>query len=62
MVCALGMHAIGQSPMISNPAAQYCVSLGYDYMVVKDSTGAEHGICVFPDSSTARMEFLQRRV
>ncbi|MBQ9865259.1 MAG: DUF333 domain-containing protein [Bacteroidales bacterium] len=53
MVCALGMHAIGQSPMISNPAAQYCVSLGYDYMVVKDSTGAEHGICVFPDSSTA---------
>ncbi|MBR1834956.1 MAG: DUF333 domain-containing protein [Bacteroidales bacterium] len=53
VLCAVGMSAIGQSPMIVNPAAQYCTSLGYDYTVVKDSTGAEHGICVFPDSSTA---------
>lgn len=53
VLCAVAMPAIGQSSMIMNPAAQYCTSLGYDYTVVKDSTGAEHGICVFPDSSTA---------
>ena len=53
VLCTVAMPAIGQSSMIMNPTAQYCTSLGYDYTVVKDSTGAEHGICVFPDSSTA---------
>ena len=42
-----------QSLMSDNPAAQYCKLLGYNYRIEKDSLGAEHGICVFPDSSTA---------
>lgn len=42
---------LGQSTLIHDPAAEYCTILGYDYNVVTDSTGAEYGICVLPDSS-----------
>lgn len=42
---------LGQSTLIHEPAAEYCTILGYDYKVVTDSTGAEYGICVLPDSS-----------
>ena len=53
MIFSTGKPLVGQSVLTHNPAAQYCVSLGYDYKIVKDSTGAEHGICIFPDSTTA---------
>lgn len=36
---------------IMNPAAKYCEVLGYEYVVEKDSTGAEFGICILPDGS-----------
>lgn len=51
MVCVLSFYTEGQSTFVRNPAAQYCVSLGYDYKIVEDSAGAEHGICILPDSS-----------
>jgi putative hemolysin len=37
--------------MISNPAAVYCVDLGYDYQIVEEA-GGQVGYCVLPDGST----------
>ena len=34
-----------------NPAAVYCLALGYEYAVVPDEEGDEWGFCVFPDGS-----------
>jgi putative hemolysin len=36
---------------IPNPAAVYCVEHGGKVEIRKDSSGAEYGICVFPDGS-----------
>lgn len=49
----IGNATMGQTENLHNPAIQYCTALGYDYKVATDSTGAEYGICIFPDSSTA---------
>jgi putative hemolysin len=38
--------------MISNPAAVYCVDLGYDYQIVEEAGGGQVGYCVLPDGST----------
>lgn len=35
-----------------NPAAAYCVDLGYDYEIKKTPAG-EYGVCKFPDGSEA---------
>jgi C1A family cysteine protease/putative hemolysin len=35
----------------SNPAAQYCLELGYQIQVVEEADGAQHSMCVFPDNS-----------
>ena len=35
-----------------NPAAAYCVDLGYEYDV-RETTEGEQGICIFPDGSEA---------
>ena len=45
---------MGQSIVIPDPAAQYCTALGYEYKIMKDSSGAEYGVCVFPDSTIAK--------
>lgn len=39
-------HGVG----IANPAAVYCVQMGYDYRIESTSQG-QKGICVFPDKS-----------
>ncbi len=36
---------------LTNPAAKYCELMGYEYINEKDSTGAEHGMVILPDSS-----------
>lgn len=36
---------------IANPAAVYCVELGYQYKIITDSEGGQRGVCVFPDKS-----------
>jgi len=36
---------------MSNPAALYCVSLGYKYKIVEDGKGDQYGFCIFPDGS-----------
>ena len=36
----------------SNPAAQYCIQLGYEIKAVEEADGAQHSECVFPDSSS----------
>ncbi|MCX6777260.1 MAG: DUF333 domain-containing protein, partial [Candidatus Micrarchaeota archaeon] len=33
---------------MANPAAVYCNDLGYNYKIVKDSSGGEYGVCAFP--------------
>lgn len=37
---------------VRNPAAAYCVDLGYEYDIKKSPAG-EYGVCVFPDGSEA---------
>ena len=37
--------------MIANPAAEYCVFLGYDYRIV-DTARGQQGICTFPDGTS----------
>lgn len=43
--------ATSQAFAIMNPAAKYCEILGYEYVIEKDSTGAEFGTCILPDGS-----------
>ena len=34
-----------------NPAAVYCLGLGYDYLIITDATGGQHGNCILPDQT-----------
>jgi len=34
---------------LGNPAACYCVMLGYKYSIEKDSVGGERGYCILPN-------------
>ena len=55
--------ATSQAFAIMNPAAKYCEVLGYEYVVEKDSTGAEFGICILPDGSRVdAWDFYQGKV
>jgi parallel beta-helix repeat protein len=35
---------------MANPAAVYCIDMGYEYAVINEPSG-ERGICIFPDGS-----------
>lgn len=35
---------------MSNPAAIYCIEMGYEYKVIDEPSG-QRGICIFPDGS-----------
>jgi predicted outer membrane repeat protein len=41
----------GTAKALPNPAAWYCVQLGYEYQIGEDAQGNQYGICVFPDGS-----------
>jgi hypothetical protein len=41
----------GGGPSMPNPAAVYCVKLGYKFDVVTDEEGNQYGVCIFPDGS-----------
>ena len=44
---------------MTNPAAEYCHELGYEYQIV-DTAGGQYGICILPDGSTCNgWSFLQ---
>lgn len=34
-----------------NPAAIYCVALGYKYEIRKNKNGGQYGVCIFPDGT-----------
>jgi len=38
---------------VPNPAAAYCIQMGYQYEIRKDKAGNEDGVCVFPDKTEA---------
>lgn len=40
----------GGSIGMANPAAVYCIEMGYEYKVIDDPSG-QRGICIFPDGS-----------
>jgi len=37
---------------MANPAAIYCVELGYQNKIITDSDGGQRGVCIFPDNSS----------
>jgi len=37
---------------MANPAAIYCVELGYGYKIITDNDGGQWGVCIFPDNSS----------
>ncbi len=47
LFCLSSQHMFGAV----NPSARYCEILGYEYVIEKDSTGGEIGLCVLPDGS-----------
>ena len=42
----------GNGPGTPNPATIYCIELGYEVEIVKESGGGQHSICVFPDGNS----------
>lgn len=49
---------VALQPMIRNPAAVYCLDLGYEYQIVNDDE--QQGICMLPDGQACdAWEFLQ---
>ncbi|RME84627.1 MAG: DUF333 domain-containing protein [Caldilineae bacterium] len=34
-----------------NPASQYCEEQGYTLEIRTDDSGAQYGVCIFPDGS-----------
>ncbi|MFC1703671.1 C1 family peptidase [Candidatus Omnitrophota bacterium] len=45
---------------MANPAAIYCVDLGYKYRIIDEPDGGQHGICIFPDQTQCNQwEFLE---
>lgn len=45
---------------IANPAAVYCGQVGGTTVIKKDATGAEYGMCTFPDGSSCEEWALYR--
>ncbi|MCK5475246.1 MAG: DUF333 domain-containing protein [Candidatus Pacebacteria bacterium] len=45
-------HISAMETGMRNPAAAYCVDLGYEYDT-RETAGGEQGICIFPDGSEA---------
>ncbi len=39
-------------PSMPNPAAVYCIKLGYKYEIVTNEEGNQYGICIFPDGTS----------
>jgi putative hemolysin len=49
----------GSAPGTSNPAAVYCMELGYEYRII-DTPQGQRGVCVFPNGSECdAWDFLQ---
>jgi C1A family cysteine protease/putative hemolysin len=47
---------------VREPAAVYCSELGYEYKVVTEADGGQHGVCILPDHATCdAWEFLEGR-
>jgi putative hemolysin len=44
-------HIFSQKINMPNPAAKYCVMMGYRYSIEKDEKGNLKSVCVLPDSS-----------
>ncbi len=42
----------GNGPGTPNPAAIYCIELGYKVEIVKERGGGQHSVCVFPDGNS----------
>lgn len=42
---------LGLTHNMPNPAARYCIYMGYSYENRKDAAGNEYGVCIFPDGS-----------
>jgi len=50
----------GEGIGMANPAAVYCTELGYDYKIITEEDGGQHGICVFNKrNQCGGWEFLQ---
>jgi putative hemolysin len=62
LIFFLVMGFPGKTYAMKNPAALYCVSLGYEYSVELEDSG-ERGVCVLPDDQKAGgWEFLQGKI
>lgn len=56
-----GIHSITKAT-VANPAAEYCVKMGYEYNIIKDSEGNERGICKLPDGNeVSEWDFFEGR-
>ena len=54
-----GVPSTISNQTMRNPAAVYCLELGYDFEIVKSPEGGQHGICALPDETTCdAWEFL----
>ena len=45
------LEIYAQKGSYPNPAAVYCLKMGYDYKITIDDKGNQKGICILPDSS-----------
>jgi putative hemolysin len=46
-----GVHP-NELQTIREPAAVYCSELGYEYRILQDPDGSQHGVCKLPDHTT----------
>jgi len=51
LLLSIVLVASGTTEALPNPAAWYCVQLGYEYQIREDAQGNQYGVCVFPDGS-----------
>ncbi|MFH1839679.1 MAG: C1 family peptidase [Nanoarchaeota archaeon] len=50
----------GEGVGMANPAAVYCMELGYNYEIVTEKDGSQHGVCIFnKKNQCGGWEFLQ---
>ena len=42
----------GTDAAMVNPAAVYCVELGYEYQIAEQEDGGQNGVCLLPDGTT----------